>query len=273
MTARDDNFKKVGDIFTNIKPINSLSDYLQFVDIISADWETEELWFRGVAKASHKLIPGIYRKSGNWEYSAIAARTVADTFVLRAKSFFSQVKQDYSEWEWYHLMQHYGMPTRLLDWTEGSLIGLFFAVKDLSDIKQPSVWIVDPFWLNEKSVGISNIFYSDIGRQSSGDQVTNLYLRDSEEMPKYPIAIIPPYIDERLRVQKSCFTIHGSLENGIHELAKTNPENRLVRLEISESAAPKIKNSLINIGITDSTLFPDLEGLAREVRYEYNFDR
>ena len=64
--------------------------------------------------------------------------------------------------ELYELMQHYAVPTRLLDWTEGASIALYFAIRmrvfgkqELPTEKIPCVWMLNPSWLNHKSIKTS----------------------------------------------------------------------------------------------------------------------
>ena len=97
-------------------------------------------------------------------------------------------------------------------------------------------------------------------------------ISDLSDLPNYPIAIYPPYVNNRLSAQKSCFTVHGSMKSGFETLYKKNPKLRLVQLKIDGSKAIDLKDKLISAGITETTLFPDLEGLARELRYGFQME-
>lgn len=82
------------------------------------------IWFRGLADARWKLTPGIFRQGPK-------STSKRPACFMSSKLRLSEHRQTYqSTFDWLCLMQHYEMPTRLLDWTENVLIALFFAVND-----------------------------------------------------------------------------------------------------------------------------------------------
>jgi FRG domain len=113
---------------------DSVDAFLGYVAAIKKEWFKPEdpwgPWFRGQRKAYYPLLPKLYREYGS--YAEIRKNAIEDEireeFIVRAPILSEARPAD--EWEWYFLMQHFGAPTRLLDWTDGALIGLYFAVKD-----------------------------------------------------------------------------------------------------------------------------------------------
>ncbi|HXX33978.1 MAG TPA: FRG domain-containing protein [Thermodesulfobacteriota bacterium] len=277
--------------------IGSVSEFLDCIQFKWSKWEEwlesvhlypkEKLpWFRGVGKESYKLVPRIYRgkEEIRWEYNASEAVDMRAEFARRAKPFINR-NLPYSVGEYLHLMQHYGFPTRLLDWTEGALIALYFAIRIPRNDKTPCVWMLNPSWLNYRNdVTIKNeetgedkslVLYtdSDAVEEFAPDTIIRDHYLDEHKLADLPIAVFPPHIDPRIVAQKSVFTIHGRLKNGFEVLLKKYAEEAQICKLMISSDQEKIRNimkELNRLGMTETTLFPDLEGLSREIQAEYD---
>jgi len=249
--------------------IETLSDYIDLVRFIESKQE-ERLWFRGVTKVKYRLIPGIYRGS-NPEYNRIHENDISYEFIRKAKAYPKVGGGNYSKWEWFHIMQHYGIPTRFLDWTESALIGIFYAVRKAERNSSPCVWVLDPFWLNEESTGKTVVFSTDPIGQTEEDEIINTYYIASPNLPKFPLGISPPYVDERMKAQHASFTIHGSLPNGLHIQSQKSSSPHLFQLRVKNSSIERIRRELFTSGIRESTIYPGMEGLAIEIKDEYGY--
>jgi hypothetical protein len=268
----------------NNKPIKSVSELFGCVDYVwekiwvakEEEAEEESPWFRGVSRANYKLIPSIYRENV-WVYNEEDADDIRGEFPRRAAPFMEYCRF-YSAGEVYHIMQHYGLPTRLLDWTEGMLFALYFAIRELStDDKSltPCVWMLNPWWLNEKSKGFRQLFYSHFGEEKTdfllpySRKVVPPYFKE-DKLPPYPIAVLPPHIDKRIIAQKSVFTIHGEKRDGLADLCASHKNAQMAKLCLDGTKTGIFKDQLITAGITETSVFPDLEGLTREIKREYD---
>jgi len=171
--------------------------------------------------------------------------------------------------EWMFLMQHHQVPTRLLDWTESALIALFFAVYNKNTCIHPCVWMLDPFALNELTTEQRAV------HQPWSRTAEEYFANAVDPKPSFknnlPLAICALHRHRRMSSQQSCFTIHGLDSASIEEQTRKTlvANGRLIKYEFNPEARADIILDLKVLGITYSVLFPDLDGLARDIRAEY----
>ena len=248
--------------------VESVGEFLQTVCEIRRGWTQQsrthfDPWFRGHRVAKYDLTPSLYRLGlGPHEHSIRRA-----FHRIGINLVGENLPSD--KWAWYFVMQHHRAPTRLLDWTDGALMALLFATMPITagDVKVASdaaVWMLDPWWLNQKTVGKDEIVSSD-------SREANRYLspieRDTALRPLLPVAISPPHLVRRIAVQRGRFTLFGREQLGLNVVARRRG-SRLVKLVIPKAAVKAVRLDLATAGITETTAFPDLEGLSRElVRY------
>jgi hypothetical protein len=254
----------------------------EFINEINADlsqfgnkYQTTTLpWYRGQSNEDWGLLPGIFRK-GDSEYE----RELIRDFKLHANLKFQ--RQTESNFEILFLMQHYGIPTRLLDWTESYLFALYFAVYKFENRSNSAVWIMNPWDLNRVVLPkLAGFREGDRTIPISSDKRINCYALDIENLkrkvdPIHPIAIRPIRSSDRIAAQKGMFTIHGIKRIGLDEIVneynqKQQKKIPLRKVIIDGGSKLTILKQLFAAGISHSILFPELEGYAQEIAFRYS---
>jgi len=180
---------------------------------------------------------------------------MAIRFMAKARTRRAACPDDGDLGAWLSLMQHYRLPTRLLDWTESPLVALYFAISELPQ-QDGALWVLNPFMLNKAAVGSPTL-------QGANGPDARLIVRavvgaNAEPQGK-ALALTPWEIDLRMLVQASAFTIHdgpGTLE----ELPAAKEALECYRIPARSKAG--LSQHLNLLGVRRSTLFPDLENLA-----------
>lgn len=266
----EENFMNYDGYIKNINPVKTIDDYVFLVRILFDNWETKEVWFRGLSKERYELIPSIYRAK-IFKFDTNKQRNIEDDFIRRAKSYDQYNINVLTRWEWYQIMQHHGLPTRLLDWTSASNIALYFALRETENAENPTVWVLEPAWLNKVTTGNEVIYYTDTSIQTEVDEIANSYVPTKEDhIPELPIAVLPSHIVPRITSQHGCFTIHGKDQNSIEKITDSNDKKHIAKIVIDTYETDNIKADLAICGVIETSLFPDLDGLARHLKWSHN---
>lgn len=248
--------------------VASLQDYVRLVTWIHRElWALDRTsitaWFRGQRDFHWPLVPGMYRPP----VDASAEREMHRDFRLRAVEFLSAPPSHDLTWQF--LMQHHGLPTRLLDWSENHLCALYFAVADLDPAVDGSVWALQPWTLNQLVADLRSVPLAD-NALLKGHLLGNPTAMRRAVSAKLPLAIRPSHVSRRITAQQGVFTIHGNRVDGFSEAFRTGSEDGLVRIRIPGPAKVVLARQLRAAGVSRAALFPDLDGLAGDVRDKYS---
>jgi hypothetical protein len=226
-------------------------------NLVYGDWATPTPWFRGHSMGtSWRLLPSVHRGFNHLQETQMCYQ-----FRLKACSRWPRCPAEEDLSGWVSLMRHYGLPTRILDWTESILIAAFFAIghEEAKGHMEPAViWALHPRRMNRLLAGLGDIpmFLEKQGRA----WVRPAFNQNVEQQGV--LAVQPVEIDLRMMLQQSMFTIHGE-RKALEELP--NADVFLRKYEIPLGCRRTVAAGLEMLGIRRSTLFPELEYLAREI--------
>ena len=176
-------------------------------------------------------------------------------------------------------MQHFGVPTRLLDWTENPFIGLYFALTAAVNpvgggdpAADAALWVLDPKLWNQHA--LQHMSYKG-GPLSIFDDLLKGYgpRQLYDPMPAHPVAIYGVHNSPRIVAQRGAFTIFGKNNDAMELMYDRGsfPVGSLLKISIPKDQIRNLTQSVFNIGYTAAVLFPDLDGLASEIKHHYGF--
>jgi hypothetical protein len=279
----------------SVRIARSLGDYLSTVSKLRKRWKIPrhlELWFRA-EDAAHRtthLQPGVYRqRESGLRKTVEKLQEIENDLYEEFRRCATQLSQSDTnsiddEWDSYFLMQHHGAPTRLLDWSDGALIALHFAVgrKQIPPKSGSVIYVLDPYWLGallwkDPDRKDARKRWKEFARKHPNDDDEDdwdrLYLPPEKDeiknkllkTPTTPMLWDSAHVTRRVAAQRSRFMIFGTDPSWLANLEKKEG-SRLVSITIPRGSVNKIRRELKDAGVTESVVFPDLDGLGRELR-------
>jgi len=217
--------------------LNSLARRLTFCGVPRAEWrEREERGMRIFRRKAHVYLP--------------------DREMLR------------DDLRCLAMMQHHGAPTRLLDFTKSPFVAAFFALESADEDAAVYALNTARLW------GLAPRFDPGLTRDAIDPRVKDNFARHFA-VDRHPILWFgdPSDMDRRLVAQSGLLVMPGLLDTPLEVLLASygSPDGQEPLIE-RVLLAPEVRregmHALYRMNITQATLFPDLEGLARSIAYE-----
>lgn len=241
------------------------------LDIRSGLGGDAALWYRGARCSKHLLLPKLLREGHSPEEYFDRESRLITRFRQRSLPLWPA---GYPQNDWEHLfaMQHFGVPTRLLDWSENLFVAAFFALWGSSNHDWhdgaclPAVWVVEPRLWNGKTPVLSD--YGDPGQVlTTADAELESYAPDTtRKRMSTPVAMFGAHNSERIVAQRGNFMAWGKDPRDLAQFASEldSEADTLWRIDLTGDPTA-LFDDLRHIGFLETFVFPDLPNMATEI--------
>jgi hypothetical protein len=284
-------------MFVRVIPANDVADLFNLKQSLG---KSKRYCFRGHSDASWDLIPTMFRQLIGKDFSGITldliGRYERDMYRKYERHAHSLINAR-DKWESLCIAQHYGAPTRLLDWTRNLFVATYFAlIADSSDPDKAAVWGLNltdyPFpdslgrQVNDGAYRLDNIRNYCGEKPASFSQAvsesTKPWRRRNPKPEGTFVVFESPSVVPRIENQEGLFSVYLSFNDYdfvwnysdyIAQVEQTLGVDLLVKIEILKTDANKIRMQIEETGINPYRLFPDLVGLGMmlKAQHEHKF--
>lgn len=243
--------------------IKSINDLIDEIKKLKEKYGKQPIWFRGQEDSKWNLVPSIQRSSIYEKESYIT-----HDFYIYVNQIEDSMPDKSNYAAWMSLMQHYGLPTRILDWSSSPLVACYFALeKNRESSNDACIWVLIPRRVNKKEEFGEYVYpIDDYTVQQMLLPAFDLNIKLEE---KYKDKIIACHsVEKNLRMysQQSSFTVHNSRKR----LEDICDSETLYKLILPSNCKEDIYNSVNILGISTSFIYPDMEHVSKDIIKKYS---
>jgi len=249
--------------------IDSWEDLVETLSSLSASWtfrgQCDARWSLQSTLARRFISTGIHHQAWPEQENRILR-----IFKRKAHLFVDHIPDDKDSFRWLGMMQHHGAPTRLLDFTWSFYVAAFFALEGATN--DAAIWAVNLNALEEsvKVSGSRKVSPYRLGPWIEGNY--EKYFLDN----KLSFAVYgePRIMNQRLIAQSGTFIIPSTLAEPVEAILSrySHPRPFVKYVLKTDKLRATAMRKLYSMNITNYTLFPGLDGLARSMGFEAEYN-
>ncbi len=271
--------------------VQTIKTFADFFEVYNARFRNADWLFRGQADAQWGLATSLERvvKNGidlypkgrskvlpfppEYGYLTLFEKITLAAFQEQAHLYCPDTPDRTDALGWFALMQHYGAPTRLLDFTQSAYVALFFAIELADDVLPSAVWAINKTQLR---VGMPRLLRDQSAGAPGLDATASDHHNYVNELIRSEIAINAVYALRPLRMSQRSIFQQGwflfpvnakvDFEANLTECLSYSP-GQVEKIVIEPQGKLDILRELARMNVHAAALFPGLDGLARSLRH------
>ena len=229
--------------------------------------------YRGDRDAKWPLLTSLDKLGGAYtpHTKADLEEHILRNFIRYSRPHFSQLPEN--EWEVLVVAQHHGLPTRLLDWTYSPLVAAHFATLGGGSESDRVIWRLDwkavhrCFGLPELALLIQDLE----GIFGQDRPMTPWSLFAERDGKPFACMLEPPSLNSRIVAQSATFTLCSDKHQSFDRFLESHGLGSvLTKFIVPAKETARFRDQLDLVSVDERRLFPDLDGVASEMRRYYS---
>ncbi len=257
--------------------INTIGEVMDLISDQTRNAEINRLrsgyYYRGQPDVNYRMVTSLWRNCGKRQHEL-------EPSILRYFTKYASIEDPTlkeSVWKQMIVGQHYGLPTRLLDWTRSPLVALHFAVNEINlkkmDRRDCVVWRMTMSDMHRNlpekyARALREAKTSTFSVELLTSVVDSLRQYDEDMGENTLVNIEPPSISQRIINQYSFFSVIPSGITDIETFLDTHTEET-VRYVISRDIRWDIRDLLDQMNVNERIIYPGLDGLSKWITRHY----